>query len=259
MTRKRQPNVVQPSLPYDRALAAFKRQLAELEKFKRCLITEVHAQEATWENFTQSLVEKTFGNQSSNLNKFYAAKHAGFHSIGGVSTSQRQENFERRIEAQEALLRSIIAELELSLPTEDIKGVYAPGEEYELYRDLVHLIEIARHVIFIADPYIDEGMFNLFVSKVQPGTSVQVLTNSLRTNVETVARMYATSKRLLLRVSNSFHDRAVFVDDRGWVIGQSVKDAATKKPTYIIELEEPALSALRDLHERIWISATSII
>jgi len=50
----------------------------------------------------------------------------------------------------------------------------------------------------------------------------------------------------------------LFIDQRGWVIGQSIKDAARKKPTYLIELEEPSLSTERDIHNRIWAAATIV-
>ena len=45
-------------------------------------------------------------------------------------------------------------------------------------------------------------------------------------------------------------------------LGQSAspfKDAAGKKPTYLIELSEPLLNAARDIHNRIWAAATVVI
>ncbi len=51
----------------------------------------------------------------------------------------------------------------------------------------------------------------------------------------------------------------VFLDQRGWVIGQSIKDAAKKKPTCLVELTEPLLALARDAYEKIWKDAKSII
>jgi hypothetical protein len=48
----------------------------------------------------------------------------------------------------------------------------------------------------------------------------------------------------------------LFVDHRCWVIGQSIKDAAKKKPTYIIEVAE---AEQRSIYEPIWKSATALI
>ena len=88
---------------------------------------------------------------------------------------------------------------------------------------------------------------------------VRILSNKIGANVETVARMYAKNRRLELRSSANLHDRAVFLDLRGWVVGQSIKDAAKKKPTYMIELDEPCLTASRDAYGRIWSAATVVI
>ncbi|MBV8153549.1 MAG: hypothetical protein JOY98_03965 [Candidatus Eremiobacteraeota bacterium] len=259
MPRKPPANIVQPAFPPDRALAAFKRQLEALQNLKGRSVDEATADEDEWENLAQSLVERTFGNPSSNLNKFYTARNAGYHNLMGVSDYQRQQNYNERIQAYESAFRSFIAELQLSLPEEDIGGAYAAGEEYELYRDLSKLIEAAAREVFIADAYVDEKTFNLYVSKAQTNITVRILTNNVGSNVETVARMYAVGKPLEFRTSKSFHDRVVFVDDRGWVVGQSLKDAATKKPTYMIELEEPILTVLRKEHQVIWQAATVII
>jgi hypothetical protein len=70
--------------------------------------------------------------------------------------------------------------------------------------------------------------------------------------------MYAKSRPLELRYSADVHDRTVFLDHRGWVIGQSIKDAARKKPTYLIELDEPLLTAATDIYSRIWAAATIV-
>ena len=49
------------------------------------------------------------------------------------------------------------------------------------------------------------------------------------------------------------------MDQNGWVIGQSMKDAAKKKPTYMVQLLEPLLTASKDAYSRIWAAATVVI
>jgi hypothetical protein len=56
--------------------------------------------------------------------------------------------------------------------------------------------------------------------------------------------------------STLIHDRVIFVDKRVWLSGQSIKDAAKKKPTYIVEHDEPPM---REIYERIWQSASVVI
>ncbi len=137
--------------------------------------------------------------------------------------------------------------------------MYEPGEEYAFYRDLSSLVVAATQDILIVDAYLDEKVFNLYVEKVPAIASVRILSNKIGANVKTVARMYAQNRPLQLRSSADIHDRAVFLDQRGWVTGQSIKDAARKKPTYLIELNEPLLNAARDVYNRIWEAATTVI
>lgn len=49
----------------------------------------------------------------------------------------------------------------------------------------------------------------------------------------------------------------MFADDRCWVIGQSIKDAAKKKPTYIVEHSGPV--AMRGIYEPLWTGATVVV
>ena len=71
--------------------------------------------------------------------------------------------------------------------------------------------------------------------------------------------MHSLCRRDVETDVNRIHDRMLFLDQRGWVIGQSIKAAAKKKPTYLIELNEPSLTASRDAHDKIWKQAKIII
>lgn len=249
----------EPTLTPERAVKALAAQLEDLQKLKGRRYDDADEDETRWEHQTRSLLEGTYGDPSSELSRFHMAKAAGQHNIMGIPPAQRQRNFELRIKEHEALLGSLVNLLRLQLPEEEVKGVYAPGDEYAFYRDLSSLIQTATSDVLIVDAYLDEKVFNLYVSKAPDGATVRLLTNRIGTNVETVARMYAKSRLLMLRSSNDIHDRAVFVDQRGWVVGQSIKDAAKTKPTYLIELDEPLLTASKDAHSRIWATATAVI
>jgi hypothetical protein len=240
-------------------MRAISEQIETLQKLKNRGCDAAKAEEAEWEHLTRGIIEAAFGDPSSALGKFHMATAAGRHSLMGISPRQRQANFESRIKAQEALLRGLIGTLRLQLPEDEIKGAYEPGDDYGFYRDLSSLIQNATNGVLIIDPYLNEQLFNLYVSKVSVGSKVRILSSKIGANVEAVAAMYARSRPLELRSSADIHDRAIFLDERGWVIGQSIKNAAKKKPTYIIELDEPSLTTSRNTYDRIWENATAII
>ena len=84
-----------------------------------------------------------------------------------------------------------------------------------------------------------------------------MLTDQAKGNLAAVAQKYAARGNFELRNSQDLHDRVVFVDGRCWVIGQSIKDAARKKPTYMIEHENPG--RMQPIYENVWNQAATVV
>jgi hypothetical protein len=154
------------------------------------------------------------------------------------------------------MLKSSIAELEMMLPDAEIAGVYQPGDEYQFYKDLKQIVTLASSELFITDNYLDTQLFDVYMENVPPSVHVRVLTNKVSDPLKAVAERFARRGNFELRSSPDVHDRVVFADDRCWVIGQSIKDAAKKKPTYIVE---HTASAMKTAYEPIWAGATTIV
>jgi hypothetical protein len=97
-----------PTIAFRRALKAFTQKLEWLQKLMGRQYEEADTNETEWIHLTQSIIEAAFGDRSSSLDRFYAALHAGAHSLGGMSPQQYQNNFELRVREFDALLRSLI-------------------------------------------------------------------------------------------------------------------------------------------------------
>jgi len=173
-----------------------------------------------------------------------------------VDHGRNQRNFEARLQAYESALKSCIAELELDLPDDGIKGVYEPGEEYEFYRDVTACLGLAQKEIFVIDPYLNKEIFDVYASAILRTVGFRLLSANLPADVNTLAQKYSAGGNFAFRSSNSIHDRVLFADNRVWVCGQSLKDAAKKKPTYIVEHDEPLM---RGAYETIWKAAIIIL
>jgi DNA-binding transcriptional LysR family regulator len=104
------------------ALRALEAQLAALAGLKGRKSSDAEDDEREWEQLTQSIIERAFGKDSSNVSKFHSARWAGSHTVRDVydypDDSQDQINYDLRQRAFGALLRALIAELKLLIPTE---------------------------------------------------------------------------------------------------------------------------------------------
>ena len=157
-------------------------------------------------------------------------------------------------------LHRAIADLELRLPTTGAQA-FGPGAQYDFFKALTAVVSSARHSLFVIDPYIDDTIFDSYLSAVPSGVSVKLLVEKCSAKVQPAAQKFIAQYNTALEVrrSKAFHDRVVFIDESEcWVLGQSIAHAAASKPTYLAPLS-PDIAALKLAHyENTWLAATAI-
>jgi hypothetical protein len=153
-----------------------------------------------------------------------------------------------------------IADLEIRVGSSR-GGAFGPGAVYDMLRALRELLASASTDVLIVDPYMDAEIFDAYISAVADSVAVKLLlarsANSVRPAMNAYSKQHAT--RLEARSSTTLHDRVVFIDRRSsYVLGQSIKDAAKNKPTYLAPLA-PDVSRLKLLmYESIWSQASAL-
>jgi len=248
-----------PDWPPEQTLRVLRQQLEKLLAFKGKNHREVENEETVWKQITEGALIHGFGEGSHNVNHYYHARAAGIHNMMGISDQQQQLNYNESIVTFEATMLSSIAELEASIPEAEVRGAYDAGDEYAFYKDLKDIMARANADVFIVDNYLDTDFFELYVATVHPGISFRILTNEVKGNLEAVAKKYATSHSIELRSGPDVHDRHIFVDHRCWTVGQSIKDAAKKKPTYMVELSASLVPTMRRIYEDLWAKAAVVV
>jgi hypothetical protein len=108
----------------------------------------------------------------------------------------------------------------------------------------------------VIDPYLSDEIFSLYADGIKRTIKLMILAKNIPATTLAVAVKYAAGGNLWLRSTNAIHDRLILIDNRVWLIGQSIKDAAKKKPTYIVEQDA---TNVRPAYEAIWSSATAAI
>jgi hypothetical protein len=263
--RRTPPQPPLPDLSPERAYPILLKQLESLKKLNRKNYEAARQEEQEWIQFTEKIIDRTFGSNSPNRSHFGSAKSAGDHRISVrpwgsgppvVDHRRHQNNFEARLRAFEAVLNSSLAELKVDLPEPQIQEVFEPGQEYEFYRAVTTILGFATTEIFVVDPYVSTELFDVYAEAIPRTVSFRLLTTTVQAPVESLARKYASGGNLQLRGSDRIHDRVLFADNRVWLCGQSLKDAARKKPTYIVEHDEPLM---RQMYEKLWTDGRQII
>ena len=159
-----------------------------------------------------------------------------------------------------AFIHNVMTRLENTL-TQKNGQAFGPGAAYDFFKALNDLIATAKTEIFIADPYLDAEIFDGYLERVPDGVSVRLLLNKNAQNVQVAAMKFQIQfpSKIEIRRSSDIHDRAIFVDQTEcWVLGASIKDAAVKKPTYLVPIALDVASAKLKHYEAIWASGIII-
>jgi hypothetical protein len=159
------------------------------------------------------------------------------------------------------VISKVLHELEIKYPEDDKKQVYAAGEAYDFYSDFRAIVLSAQKSVFLIDPYTNEEVFNLYIDKLPSEISCRVLLGKLNDNLRAVIEKLKLSpnRKIEVKRSKGMHDRVVFIDDsQCWLLGQSIAEAAKKKPTYLVELPEELTPEKLSYYESIWDHANDV-
>jgi len=171
-----------------------------------------------------------------------------------------QANREWNIAQIFGALHRAVADLELQLPT-DGGQAFGPGAVYDFFKALNKVLSSAQKSLLIADPYMDDTVFDTYLSSVPKEVGVRLLVREYTAKVKPAAEKFIAQYGALLEVrsSNAFHDRLLFADgDVCWVIGQSIKNAAALKPTYLAPLSPDIAKLKLADYEQVWLGAAAI-
>jgi len=136
--------------------------------------------------------------------------------------------------------------------------VYPKGHMYDFYKDIRDITKDVKNEVFVIDAYVDEELLNLYLEKIPLGVKIRILTNKPQGNFITVAKKFKVKPNVdfQVRKSKDCHDRLFFIDNKCWVMGQSVKDAG-KKPTYLVKIE--GYDLFRKIFDDLWKNASKIV
>ncbi|MEM2159753.1 MAG: hypothetical protein QXN55_02220 [Candidatus Nitrosotenuis sp.] len=129
--------------------------------------------------------------------------------------------------------------------TKYYEKIYSSNEQYDVYKDLKNIVQSAKNEVFVVDGFVDEDLYELYLDSIPNSIPVKILTKNPSQKFIKIGEKLSKKRVLQIREDGQVHDRFIFVDNRCWMIGASIKDAG-KRPTVLVEIKS------RDSLHNIW-------
>lgn len=121
---------------------------------------------------------------------------------------------------------------------------------------LRHTLAEAKKQVLIADSYVDGTIFDTVLDAIPQAATVKVIyAHDSRNFAQRAARFSRQYQQFAARKHKWVHDRFMVVDETGYVLGPSIKDAASKYPALVVTLGQRESHTLQTFFNEIWSKA----
>ena len=158
------------------------------------------------------------------------------------------------------ILHRALADLQLDTPSKPDQA-FGPGAVYDFFKALKDLLSTATKTVMVVDPYLDDQVFDTYISGINPNVKVNLLTTKVGEQFRPALDKYCAQHQqdVQVRKTKGIHDRVVMIDGNScWVLGQSINNAAKSKPTYIAPVSSDTAAEKIRTYQEIWNASESV-
>jgi len=107
--------------------------------------------------------------------------------------------------------------------------------------------------VSVADSWVDETVFDNVLDVIPKSLPVRLIYSQARGSFDQRAKRFSTEyQKFAVRKYKALHDRFIVVDDKGYVLGPSIKDAASNSPALVVELGAKEKRLLQSFFDELW-------
>jgi hypothetical protein len=111
----------------------------------------------------------------------------------------------------------------------------------------------ARTEVSIADAYVDETIFDTVLDAIPSSIPFKLLySRAMGTFPAKAARFSKQWTEFSFKQHKHLHDRFMIIDNAGYVLGPSIKDAASNSPAIVVELDSNEKRLLKNFFNELW-------
>jgi hypothetical protein len=114
----------------------------------------------------------------------------------------------------------------------------------------------AKTQVLIADSWVDDTIFDTVLDVIPPSNTIKLIFAQDRGTFDARAKRFGQQyPKFAAKRYKHLHDRFMIVDDVGYVLGPSIKDAASNSPALVILLAQKEKSLLQSFFNDLWAAA----
>lgn len=123
---------------------------------------------------------------------------------------------------------------------------FEKGRQFDAYITIKSILLSAKKEILIVDNYIDPSLF-LTLDELNPSVTIKLITSRLNGDTPVALEKYEAQHRNFQWCQvKDFHDRYLFLDNRCYLLGSSIKDFANKATTLAEIKEKHVIKLIRE-------------
>jgi len=111
----------------------------------------------------------------------------------------------------------------------------------------------AKAQVLVADSWVDDNIFDNVLDVIPKTIPIKLIYAQARGAFEPRAKRFSTEySKFAYRRYKALHDRFLVVDDKAYVLGPSIKDAASNSPALVVELGAKEKKLLESFFHQLW-------
>lgn len=110
--------------------------------------------------------------------------------------------------------------------------------------------------VFVADSWVDETIFDNVLDSIPKIVDIKLIYGQKRGKFDSrVVRFKKEYSKFVSKKYSDLHDRFLVIDDTGYILGPSIKDAASSSPALVVELGKKDSAILAKFFQSLWTKA----
>lgn len=131
--------------------------------------------------------------------------------------------------------------------------IFEKNSTHSFDKFLRGIFDKAKSQVLIVDSWVDENIFDNVIDSVPKTLEINLLYGQKRGTFDSrVVRFKNEYQKFTAKRYSDLHDRFLVVDGTGYVLGPSIKDAASNSPALVVVLDIKDTATLTKFFKSLW-------